>query len=318
VLWRCHVGADQPNEWTQRSWDFLRPYLEHVHDHVVSRPGFAPPWVPAHEVHVIPPSIDPFSAKNEPMSRRNVRLALGYIGLLDGDGSPPVVPFTRRDGSPGHIQRRVDVLECGPTAPPEAPLVVQVSRWDGMKDMAGVMEGFARYVDPELGAHLILAGPTVAGVADDPEAAAVYEECVERWRALPGAVRARIHLACLPMDDGDENAAMINALQRHAAVVVQKSLAEGFGLTVAEAMWKSRPIVASAVGGIQDQITDGEQGLLIADATDLEAFGAAVERLLRDPGLAERLGEAGRRRAELEFIGDRHLQQYGELFARTG
>jgi trehalose synthase len=314
VLWRSHVGADRPNEWTQRSWDFLRPYLEGVHEYIVSRPGFAPPWTPARDVHVIPPSIDPFSAKNEPMSRRNVRLALGYVGLLDGDGSPPVVPFTRRDGSPGRITRHADVIQSGPATPSDAPLVVQVSRWDGMKDMAGVMEGFARYVDPALGAHLVLAGPVVRGVADDPEAAQVYDECVKRWRALPHAVRSRIHLACLPMADGDENAAMVNALQRHANVVVQKSLAEGFGLTVAEAMWKSRPIVASAVGGIQDQVTDGEHGLLIEDAGDLEAFGAAVERLLRDPGLAAELGAKARHRAEREFIGDRHLEQYGRIF----
>lgn len=314
VLWRSHVGADRPNEWTQRSWDFLRPYLEGIREYIVSRPGFAPPWAREGDVQVIPPSIDPFSAKNEPMSHRNVRLALGYVGLLDGDGSPPVVPFTRRDGSPGRINRHADVLQSGPAAPADAPLVVQVSRWDAMKDMAGVMEGFARYVDPALGAHLVLAGPAVRGVADDPEAAQVYDECVESWRTLPHAVRSRIHLACLPMADGDENAAMVNALQRHASVVVQKSLAEGFGLTVAEAMWKSRPLVASAVGGIQDQITDGEQGLLIEDPEDLEAFGAAVERLLREPRLSERLGAGARQRAEREFIGDRHLEQYGRLF----
>ena len=95
-------------------------------------------------------------------------------------------------------------------------------------------------------------------MADDPEAAAVYEDCIARWRKLPHAIRGRVHLACIPLADPDENAAIVNALQRHASVVVQKSVAEGFGLTVAEAMWKSRPIVASAVGGIRDQITDGE------------------------------------------------------------
>ena len=78
------------------------------------------------------------------------------------------------------------------------------------------------------------------------------------------------------MDDPEENAAIVNALQRHAAVVVQKSLAEGFGLTVAEAMWKGRPVVASAVGGIQDQIEDGVTGVLLDDPRDLAAFGAAL------------------------------------------
>lgn len=101
VVWRCHVGRDSPNEWTDRAWGFLRPYLKEVDGYVFSRAASAPPWVDPARLHVIPPSIDPFSAKNEPMSKRNVRLALGYTGLLDGDGNPPVVPFTRRDGSPG-------------------------------------------------------------------------------------------------------------------------------------------------------------------------------------------------------------------------
>ena len=76
---------------------------------------------------------------------------------------------------------------------------------------------------------------------------------------LPAAARARVLLVTLPLDDADENAAMVNALQRHATVIVQKSLAEGFGLTVAEGMWKGRPVVGSAVGGIIDQIADGHR-----------------------------------------------------------
>jgi trehalose synthase len=314
VVWRCHVGADRPNEWTERAWEFLRPFLADVQASVVSRSAFAPPWADPGRVHVIPPSIDPFSAKNEPMSGRNVRLALSYVGLLAGGGSPPAVPFTRRDGSPGRVNRRVDVLQTGPPAPADAPLVVQVSRWDRMKDMAGVMTGFARHVDPSLGAHLLLCGPAVTGVADDPEAAQVLDECTRIWRQLPHATRSRVHLACTPMADPDEAAAIVNAIQRHATVVVQKSLAEGFGLTVAEAMWKERPIVASAVGGIVDQIDDGQHGLLIADPADLAAFGTAVERLLRAAGEATQLAHNARARAISEFLGDRHLEQYGHLF----
>jgi trehalose synthase len=315
VVWRCHVGCDEPNEWTERAWEFLRPHLEEADAYAVSRSAFAPPWAGPARTLVIRPSIDPFSAKNEPMSRRNVRLALGYVGLLEGDGSPPVVPFARRDGSPGRINRHVDIVQSGPAPPAEAPLVIQASRWDAMKDMAGVMHGFAEHVDPGLGAHLVLAGPAVTGVADDPEAAGVFEACVARWRELPHASRGRVHLACVPMADPDEAAAIVNALQRHASVVVQKSLAEGFGLTVTEAMWKSRPIVASAAGGICDQLTDGEHGLLVDDPRDLRAFGHAVGRLLRDPDQATRLGENAHARATAEFLGDRHLEQYGRLFA---
>lgn len=316
VVWRCHVGRDEPNEWTERSWNFLRPYLEDVDGLVFSRQAFAPTWADPAKTSVVAPSIDPFSAKNEPMSDRNVRLALGYVGLLEGESSPPVVPFRRRDGSPGRITRRVDVVQTGSPPPADAPFVLQASRWDAMKDMAGVMEGFAYSVDHTLGAHLVLAGPAVTGVADDPEAAAVFEDCLKRWRALPHALRGRVHLACTPMADPDEAAAIVNALQRHAAVVVQKSVAEGFGLTVAEAMWKSRPVVGSAVGGIADQITNGEHGLLVDDPADLEGFGAAVERLLRNPEEAETLGRNGRGRATEEFLGDRHLAQYATVLAR--
>ena len=318
VVWRCHVGADEPNEWTERSWSFLRPYLDGVDAFVFSRRAFAPSWADDSRLYVIPPSIDPFSAKNEPISQRNVRLILGYTGLIGGDGATPSVPFARRDGSPGRINRRVDIMQTGPPPPVDAPTVVQVSRWDHQKDMQGVMDGFAEHVDPSLEAHLLLAGPAVTGVADDPEAAEVLEECTERWRALPHAARSRIHLACTPMADPDEAAAIVNALQRNAAVVVQKSIAEGFGLTVAEAMWKARPIVASAVGGIGDQIMSGAHGLLVSDPRDLASFGTAVETLLRDRTEAARLGANARARANAEFLGDRHLEQYGRLLAQLG
>src|SRR5947207_3760656 len=94
------------------------------------------------------------------------------------------------------------------------------------------------------------------------------------------------------MQDEDENAAMVNALQRRATVVVQKSLAEGFGLTVAEAMWKRRPVVASARGGIKEQIVHGETGLLVDDPEDVREYAAAVVSLINDRDLALRLGDA--------------------------
>jgi trehalose synthase len=161
---------------------------------------------------------------------------------------------------------------------------------------------------------LILVGPQTSGVADDPEADAVLRECISRWHALPSDVQTRIHLACVPMDDTDENAAIINALQRHATVVVQKSLAEGFGLTVVEAMWKSRPVVATAVGGIVDQIVSGETGLLLDDGRDLEQYGQAVCALLENDGERIRMGRNGRRRALEQFLGDRHLEQWADVF----
>jgi len=135
-------------------------------------------------------------------------------------------------------------------------------------------------------------------------------------RSLRYGVRERVHLALLPMEDRQENAAIVNALQRHATIVVQKSLAEGFGLTVAEGMWKGRPLVASAVGGIADQVVDGETGVLVRDAADLREYGEALVRVLSDPEEGDRMGELGRRRVLEHFIGVRHLRQWVELVDR--
>jgi trehalose synthase len=133
---------------------------------------------------------------------------------------------------------------------------------------------------------------------------------------LPVYVRERIQLASLPTADIDENAAMVNALQRHATVIVQKSLREGFGLTVTEAMWKARPVVASAVGGIQDQIDDGVEGLLVRDPTDLDAFAAAIVSLLGDATGARRMGSRGHARVRERFLGLESLLRYGALIER--
>jgi trehalose synthase len=316
VVWRCHVGADVVNAHTERAWAFLRPYLDDVDAYVFSRAAYAPDWADPRRTFVIPPSIDPFSAKNQPMSPADVDAVLHYVGLLAGEPPAEVAAFTLEDGSIGRINRHVDVLQTGPPPPAGVPLVVQVSRWDPLKDMAGVMTAFAEHIAGAHSAHLLLVGPVVTGVADDPEGAATLDHCIEVWRRLPHAERSSIHLACLPMQDAVENAIIVNAVQRHASVVTQKSLAEGFGLTVAEAMWKGRPVVASAVGGIVDQIVSGEHGLLIKDPRDAAEFGHAVRRLLDDSPYAELLGENARQRATAEFLGDRHLEQYAQLFAQ--
>jgi trehalose synthase len=119
-----------------------------------------------------------------------------------------------------------------------------------------------------------------------------------------------VHLAALPMEDPEENAIIVNALQRHATVIAQKSLAEGFGLTVAEAMWKARPVVATRIGGIQSQIIDGENGVLLDDPRDLGAFGAAVTELLLDRPRATKIGERARERVRDQFTSPRSLLDY--------
>ena len=219
--------------------------------------------------------------------------------------------FARRDGTTGEVTRAGLVTGDGRPGPAD-PVVVQVSRWDRLKDMSGVMRGFAEHVVPGGAGYLMLVGPMMSDVADDPEGALVLAECLAQWRGLPAAARARVLLVTLPLDDVEENAAMVNAIQRHAAVIVQKSIAEGFGLTVAEGMWKGRPVVGSAVGGILDQIADGT-GVLLPDPADLAAFGSQVRRLLENPGEAERMGKAGQEYIREQFVGDRHLLLWAQL-----
>jgi len=313
VAWRCHIGVDWDNDATRAAWDFLRPHLAPARGFVFSRREYVPSWIPGAKVTVIPPSIDPFSPKNQQLSGAAVGAILATIGVLDATAPVRPASFARRDGSLGVVTRQAAITGDG-RPKPDDPLIVQISRWDRLKDMAGVMRGFADHVAPRSDGFLLLVGPAVSGVTDDPEGAAVYGDCLLEWRALPAAVRDRILLVTLPLDDADENAVMVNAIQRHAAVVVQKSLAEGFGLTVAEGMWKGRPVIGSAVGGIIDQIAPGT-GILLPDPRDLAAFGAAVRRLVGDPGEADRMGRAAHAHISEHYVGDVHLLRYERMFS---
>jgi len=312
TVWRCHIGVDTFNAETDDAWAFLKPYLDDVDRFVFTRADYRPDCIAAERVRIITPSLDPLSAKNRPMTEAAAESVLAFTGLIDAEPAarPPV--YLRRDGSPARLERRADIIQLGPPAPEGEPLVVQVSRWDRLKDMTGVMVGFAEHVATTGPGHLILAGPNVSGVSDDPEGAADLESCIRTWRALPHSARQRIHLACLPVADVEENAIIVNALQRHASVVVQKSLAEGFGLTVLEAMWKGRPIVASGVGGIRDQVVDGESGLLLDDPTDLPEFGRLIRQLLDHPAQASALGASAAARAA-QFLPDLHLMKWATL-----
>ena len=189
VAWRCHVGRDTSNTETETAWAFLRPYLERADAYVFSRRAYAPVWVDEARLVVVPPSIDPFSAKNRELAPQTVSAILATAGLVSGVEPDGPIAFDRRDGSSGTVRVRTGLVD-GPPPPHDAPLVVQVSRWDRLKDMAGVMEGFAR-MDGPTDAHLMLAGPDVSGVDDDPEGAEVLAECRAQWRALPdGCSRA--------------------------------------------------------------------------------------------------------------------------------
>jgi trehalose synthase len=315
VIWRCHIGADSTNDASIAGWGFLRRYLDPawVDAYVFTRRAYAPPWIPDELVHQIPPSIDPFSPKNRELPAADSEAILTAVGILSGSARTPEYP--RADGTRRRIERGVDLIRTGPPPTADVPLVVQVSRWDRLKDMPGVLEGFADFVVHDHDAHLVLAGPVVGAVADDPEGADVLRECWDAWRRLPHHARRRIALACIPMADPEENAIIVNALQRHATVVVQKSLAEGFGLTVTEAMYKRRPVIACAVGGFVDQIVDGESGVLLASPTDLAAFAERLAQLLGAPEDGRAMGDRAYERVVDRFLPDSQLAHWRTLIA---
>jgi trehalose synthase len=315
VIWRCHVGIDVANDQVREAWDFLRGYVLEADAFVFHRASYAWDGLPRDRVSVIRPSIDAFAPKNAQQAREQSLAILATAGILADDVS--VYPtFTRSDGSPGRVERQAEMLEEEPLVA-GVPVVMQVSRWDQLKDPLGVLSAFAGYVAPRGPAHLLLVGPSTVAVADDPEGAQVLDAVRAAWSELPAMVRRRVHVCSLPMEDVEENAAIVNALQRHADVVVQKSLAEGFGLTVAEAMWKQRPVVASRVGGIRDQIEDGRSGVLLPDPRNLEQVGAAVTELLANHERAERLGIAAQRRVQQQFLGPHHLGRFFEVIHRV-
>lgn len=175
----------------------------------------------------------------------------------------------------------------------DIPIVTQISRFDRLKDPLGVIEAYLlvkRYVN----CQLVLAGGLAS---DDPEGLRVVEEVRKK-----AATDSDIHVLLLPQNDIE-----VNALQRASTVIIQKSLKEGFGLTVSEALWKAKPVVASNVGGIPLQIKHKYSGLL---CHSVEGAAFSIKQLLNSPSYAKRLGENGREHIKNNFLITRHLKEY--------
>jgi trehalose synthase len=180
---------------------------------------------------------------------------------------------------------------------PDKPILTQISRFDRLKDPVGVIEAY-QIVKKRIDCQLILAGGTAS---DDPEGLEVLQEVREKAQNDPD-----IHILLMPQNDLE-----VNALQRASTVIIQKSLKEGFGLTVSEALWKAKPVVASAVGGIPLQVVHKYSGLL---CYSVEGAAFAVKQLLSNPAYAKKLGENGREHIRNNFLLTRHLREYMLLF----
>ncbi len=204
---------------------------------------------------------------------------------------PAIDPFAMTNVPLG--EEHIDSIMAKYNIPTDKPIVAQVSRFDRWKDPNGVIEAF-RIARREVDCTLVLVG---APATDDPEGQAIYESLLNQQEERLLIVH-------------QEDSLLVNALQRRAAVVLQKSLREGFGLTVAEAMWKGTPVIGGKVGGIRYQIRDGINGYLVESIP--EAAGRIVQ-LLKNDDLRARMGEAARETVRKKFLLTRLLEQYIDL-----
>lgn len=204
---------------------------------------------------------------------------------------PAIDPFSikNKEMSEDEIQERLDYYDI----PTDLPLVTQISRFDRWKDPEGVIQAF-KLARKEVDATLVLLGNIAT---DDPEGERVYQSLLD-YREERIIILSR------------EDTALVNALQSRAAVVVQKSIREGFGLTVAEAMWKGTPVIGGNVGGIRYQIEDGVNGFLVSS---VEEAADRIVQLIKNETLREQMGQRARESVRKRFLMVRLLEQYLEL-----
>jgi len=257
-IWRCHIDSSKPNK---RVWEFVRSFVINYDAVVFSAPNFAQK-LPVRQF-MISPSIDPLSDKNKELSPEAIDTVLRKYEL-----------DTKK------------------------PMIVQISRFDYLKDPIGVIEAF-EIVRKNIDCQLVLAGGTAD---DDPESGKVLAEVKERAATNPD-----IHILLIPPNSDIE----INALQRSATIIMQKSLREGFGLTISEALWKGKPVIATAVGGIPLQVKNKLTGLL---CHSVEGAAYDLKNLLSNPEYAQWLGKNGREHVKQNFLITRHLKEYMLLF----
>jgi len=292
VLWHCHVGTTaDAAPGPETVWRTLRAELSSVDCVVTTLPEFAPAVVPPDRRHLAAPAIDPASAKNRPLDRGELAELLDSVGLV-GAG-------IRSDRGPAAVEQDRPL-------PPGARLVLQVSRWDPLKDMTGVLR-CVPLLPPDV--HVVLAGNDPDEIPDDPEGRAVLAEVRELRDQLSTPDRERVHLVLTSARHGDRAALLVNALQRRADVVLQKSLAEGFGLTMTEAMFKGRAVVAADVGGLRQQISNGHNGFLV-DPRNIEGVATALRATLDEPLLRRRLGRNAAESATRRYLMPRLVADY--------
>jgi trehalose synthase len=268
-IWRCHIDTSSPNE---EVWNFIYPYIENYDAVIFTSDEFVNQDADFKNLTFIPPSIDPLSPKNTPISEQRISEILSLYNIDEN-----------------------------------RPLITQVSRFDPWKDPMGIIEIYREIKANQLkynlnGLQLLLAGSMAN---DDPEGWQIYEQILRKaGEDYDIKVYSNFHGV------SDEQ---IKAFQQASDVVFQKSLKEGFGLTVAEAMWKGKPVIGGKVGGIKLQIADGVNGFLVSsiqEATETTLY------LLQNPEVSNQMGRAAKQTVKEKFLTTREIEDYMLLFNR--
>ena len=328
TVWRCHIGLDESNAATRAAWRFLEEYGSAYERAVFSAKEYIPDFL-RDRSRLIYPAIDPLSQKNRELHLHSVVGILSNAALIVPPGPVVQSPFphiAQRLQADGSWQPAVLPTDLGLLI---RPVVTQISRWDRLKGWVPLLHGFAQLKErvytersgrPAIEhrrlrqVRLLLAGPDPVSVADDPEGLEVVEELRREYVALDDELKQDVAMVALPMQNPDENALMVNALQRASTVVVQNSLREGFGLTVTEAMWKRIPVLSNrrAVGPRQ-QITHGCDGWLVDDPENPEQIAEALDFLLNDRAERAALARTAQRRAHDQFMIFSQLREWLDL-----
>lgn len=330
AVWRCHIGLDASTPRTRAAWSFLGAYGG-AYDHAVFS---APEYIPAFfstRASIIHPAIDPLSHKNRELNLHQTlgTLANARLSRVGPVLTPPFERPARRARPEGDFVPADEPDEIGL---PTRPIVTQVSRWDRLKGWIPLLRAFALLKSrveegPEPSSEeeeirrrrlellrLVLAGPELGAVQDDPEAREVLDELLAAYRKLAPGVQRDVALITLPMASLRENHLMVNAIQRASTVVVQNSLREGFGLTIGEAMWKRVPILSNARAcGPRHQVRDHLDGRLVEDPEDVMGLAYALEEMFSDYAARREWARSAQRHVYDRFLVTRQLQEWMHL-----
>jgi len=332
AVWRCHIGLDEDLPSTRTAWTFLEPFAGAYERAVFSAPEYVPPYF-ADRATIIYPAIDPLSSKNHELALHQTVAVLSNAGMVVPPGplwTPPYREMALRLAPDG---RSYPAMASGDFGLLTRPIITQVSRWDRLKGFAPLLAAFAHFrwgllrggwsddpvhrVRQEM-TRLVLAGPSPESIQDDPEAREVLEALKAQYRALDPLVQEAVAILTLPMASDVENALMVNALQRASSIVVQNSLREGFGLTIAEAMWKRVPVLSNRRAcGPRQQVRDGEDGRLIDDPEDVVALAATFDAMLADVAKRRTWARNAQRHVHANFLVFAQLASWLRLLGET-